>query len=117
MEALILPAASLVSVALLLGWCAGASRAGTLERNALIGIRTRATMASDAAWAAGHHAAEPALRAAAWACGAAGLVGTVLAIVGTWLAGVAVGAGYGALLVMLVLATARASRAARATSS
>jgi SdpI/YhfL family protein len=37
---------------------------GDLERNAAMGIRTRATMSSDAAWRAGHRAAVPWLHAA-----------------------------------------------------
>lgn len=117
MEALVLPAASLVSLGLLLGWACRTSRTGTLERNGLVGIRTRATMASDAAWDAGHRAAAPALGAAAWACGVSGLAGTVLAIVGSWLAGVAVVGGYLVLTATMVVATVRAGRAARAASS
>lgn len=35
-------------------------------RNSLYGIRTKATMASDAAWEAGHRAAAPAVRTSAW---------------------------------------------------
>ena len=114
MEALVLPAASLVSLGLLLGWAARASRTGTLERNALVGIRTRATMASDKAWHTGHRAAAPMLGAAAWASVVTGLLGTVTAVTGSWIAAVAVSVGYGALLVMLGLATAHAGRAARA---
>lgn len=41
--------------------------AGTLSRNGLIGIRTKATMQSDAAWYAAHQAMAPTLRACAWA--------------------------------------------------
>lgn len=114
MEALVLPAASLVSLGLLLGWAARSSRTGTLERNALIGIRTRATMASDAAWDAGHRAAAPVLEVVAWASVVTGLVGTVTAIADSWLAAVTVSVGYAALFVLLGLATARANRAARA---
>ena len=117
MEALILPAASLVSVGLLLGWTAHASRTDGLERNALIGIRTRATMASDAAWHAGHRAAARPLDVAAWASAGSGVVGTVMAIAGWWIAGVVVALGYVALLALLGVATIRAGRAARAVSS
>lgn len=114
MEALILPAASLISVGLLLGWTAHASRTDGLERNALIGIRTRATMASDAAWHAGHRAAARPLDIAAWASAGSGVVGTVMAIAGWWIAGVVVALGYVALL---GVATIRAGRASRAVSS
>lgn len=41
--------------------------AGTLRRNGLVGIRTTATMQSDAAWYAAHKAIAPTLRACAWA--------------------------------------------------
>ncbi|HLR97738.1 MAG TPA: SdpI family protein [Jiangellaceae bacterium] len=41
------------------------SRAGTLRRNRAFGIKTRATLHSDHAWAHGHAAAEPWLLAAA----------------------------------------------------
>lgn len=113
-EALVLPAASLVSLGLLLGWCAQASRTGALERNALVGIRTPATMASDTAWEAGHRAAASALGAAAWTSAATGVTATVLAIAGSWVSGVVVAVGYVALVVLLVTATSRAGRAARA---
>ncbi|WP_237209335.1 SdpI family protein [Rothia nasimurium] len=41
--------------------------AGTLRRNGLVGIRTAATMQSDAAWYAAHRAIAPVLRICAWA--------------------------------------------------
>lgn len=41
--------------------------AGTLRRNGLVGIRTTATMRSDAAWYAAHRAIAPVLRICAWA--------------------------------------------------
>ncbi|WP_237185587.1 SdpI family protein [Rothia nasimurium] len=41
--------------------------AGTLRRNGLVGIRTTATMQSDAAWYAAHKAIAPVLRICAWA--------------------------------------------------
>lgn len=41
--------------------------AGTLSRNGLVGIRTAATMQSDAAWYAAHRAIAPVLRICAWA--------------------------------------------------
>lgn len=41
--------------------------AGTLSRNGLVGVRTAATMQSDAAWYAAHRAIAPVLRICAWA--------------------------------------------------
>ncbi|WP_143539214.1 SdpI family protein [Rothia nasimurium] len=56
-------------------------RAGTLSRNGLIGIRTKATMQSDAAWYAAHQAMAPTLRACAWGymAGAVIVLGLALA--------------------------------------
>lgn len=55
--------------------------AGTLRRNGLVGVRTTATMQSDAAWYAAHKAIAPTLRACAWAqfAGAAAVLALGLA--------------------------------------
>lgn len=55
---------------------------GNLERNGLIGIRTPATLQSDAAWEAGHRAAAPALRS--W--GRVEFMGSILVLVSALLA-------------------------------
>jgi hypothetical protein len=47
--------------------------AGTLRRNNIAGIRTKATLTSDDAWATGHKAAAPALRVAAGISGLTGI--------------------------------------------
>ena len=61
---------------------------GRLGRNALVGIRTRATMGSDAAWRDGHAAAVPLADLAGLAFLLGGvLVGTALLLVGTRRAG------------------------------
>ncbi len=49
--------ASLIS--LLAVWMVKAANEGSLERNQLIGIRTKATLASDGAWDVAHKAAIP----------------------------------------------------------
>ncbi|GAA4126991.1 hypothetical protein GCM10022215_37150 [Nocardioides fonticola] len=71
----------LLSVALVLGTVsvllARAIEADRLPRNRLVGIRTRDTLRSDAAWLAGHRAAAATLRQS----GAAALVLTALGIV------------------------------------
>lgn len=47
-------------------WMGMKSGQGTLPKNKWIGIRTPEMMASDAAWATGHKAAAPLLKAAAF---------------------------------------------------
>lgn len=59
------PALGLLLIALLVGTLDTTVRRGALTRNTSLGIRTSATLASDAAWAAGHRAASPYTRAAA----------------------------------------------------
>lgn len=61
----------------LASWMVKATQNGTLERNELVGIRTKATLASDEGWKAGHEAAIPALKAA----NITGLVGSVAAVI------------------------------------
>lgn len=60
-------------------------RAGSSDRskpNSISGIRTAATMASPAAWRAGHRAALPAARAASAWCAGAAVLGLVLLVPG-----------------------------------
>lgn len=58
----------------------GAIKKGSLERNGAIGIRTKATLMSDAAWSEGHKAAIPYLNAVA-ITGFMGALFSVLAFV------------------------------------
>ncbi|MCA1185304.1 MULTISPECIES: SdpI family protein [unclassified Saccharopolyspora] len=96
------------------------SSRGTLRRNHFVGIRTRATQASDAAWAAGHRAAEPRLLQAARTGYAAGLLTAVITIAHVQgvlplpVALVAPNAGLVLLLVFALHGTVLANRAARA---
>ncbi|MGW9112141.1 SdpI family protein [Microbacterium sp. NPDC055683] len=97
----------------------GPSRRGDLERNGRIGIRTRHTLASDAAWDAGHRAAVPGMVGTLACCGSAILVGVVLLIAfGDRLPDLAALAvvlgGYGAVLLSGVPTVRAANRAARA---
>ncbi|WP_329035079.1 SdpI family protein [Streptomyces sp. NBC_01725] len=95
--------------------------AGKIRRNSAIGIRTKATMSSDAAWEAGHARAAPLLAVTfvtAYALGAITvLIGLVSALADIDDAAVLV-VPLGGILVFLGLlstAAARANAAARAT--
>lgn len=59
----------LLTCAVLLWRVVDGAAAGTLARDGNIGIRTRATNASDAAWLAGHRAAAAPARGVALVCG------------------------------------------------
>ncbi|MFC7430443.1 MULTISPECIES: SdpI family protein [unclassified Agrococcus] len=62
---------------LLLRWMAGAAASGRLGRDPIAGIRTRATLASDAAWRAAHRRADGLTRAAGWCSIGAGATALV----------------------------------------
>lgn len=98
---------------------------GDLERNRVAGMRTKATLASDQAWLAGHIAAEPdSLRAAQAMVSSsifAFVVPALLGMIGAIDAGVALIIwtallmfGVAALVVFMVRATRAANLAARA---
>lgn len=104
------------------GFCAilaSATRRGTLEPNALFGLRTKATRSSPEAWKAGHQAASTLVETTAYTC--AGFC-TLIVIVGiaashdrsyevaSW---IIVGAAYCVCATMLTAAGIRADRAAR----
>ncbi len=113
MSASIIPAVSLGLVAALLSWLAHASERGQLGRNGAVGIRTSATMRSDAAWDAGHRAAASLTRWSAWSSWLGCIGAITLASMNhpwVWLPLVA---GYLAMFTLLMAATTRANRAAR----
>ncbi|WP_044032670.1 SdpI family protein [Corynebacterium ulcerans] len=58
-----------------------ATASGSLVRNNLIGIRTYATLSSDAAWITGHKAAMPYVRYSAYV----GILGAVVSLVALYL--------------------------------
>ncbi len=94
---------------------------GSIERNSVTGIRTKATQSSDDAWRAGHVAAAPWLSASAVIAGGSGVVTLMLAIalLATGRENPAVLAvpivGVVVMLGLLVLSTVKANAAARAT--
>lgn len=112
-------AGGLIVIAVVCGAMSAMIASGALTRNGLVGIRTRATRRSDAAWSAGHEAARPAVRVTTVVSAAAALA-TVL--VGIGLSGspsaddatLVVGlSGYAVVLAVLGYACVQADRAAR----
>jgi uncharacterized membrane protein len=114
------PAFALLLLAGVLQLVRTATASGRLERNGLVGIRTRATRRSDAAWDAGHLAAGPWLLAAAVTGCTAGLAALALAAAAAATARSGAVAlvvallGNGAVLVLVAAAARTADRAARA---
>ena len=94
---------------------------GAISRNSAIGIRTKATMASDRAWEAGHAAAGPMLTATCLTAYTAGVLTVAIGLastlgdVGKAVAIVVPLCGVGAVLTLLSTAAIKANSAARAT--
>lgn len=94
-------------------------RNGELPRNRAVGIKTRATLASDQAWEAGHRAALPWMLRLGWTC-----LGVALVLVTVLLVGVQEVPAlilFGVVMVVLLLfsvpLTIVSNRAARAAES
>ena len=110
----------LVVLAGLLVVMARAVHSGGLERNGLMGVRTKATMHCDECWRLAHRAAEPGLRRAGWVAAVAAVVCVVLAVVssgrswGEAATVTAFGVSYVAVVGVLLHAAVVAGRAARA---
>ncbi|MTB87881.1 SdpI family protein [Aeromicrobium senzhongii] len=105
----------MLATAALLWWMARAAAGGRLRRNAIAGIRTASTMASDEAWLAAHRRAERPTLAAA---GVAFLVGLAPALpVGDDALFAVVMVGSVAILALVVHGAVVGGRAARATST
>ncbi|MFE4466568.1 SdpI family protein [Oerskovia sp. NPDC056781] len=68
----------IVVVALVVAWLAWLGATDRMTRNGLIGIRTPATQASDAAWIAGHRAALKVVLPGAALVAALAVVGSVM---------------------------------------
>jgi hypothetical protein len=93
-----------------------AAARGELARNGMMGIRTRATRSSDAAWEAGHQAASRPMYWCAVACAVSLVVVLGVAVAGGSDGGVLLTAGVGGAVVMalLLFAVRQANGAARA---
>lgn len=104
----------LLIITLVAGFLAPMARDRKLARNAAIGIRTRHTLASDDAWLAGHQQAAPLVAAASWAGWAALAIAAVLGALGQLaLSFAATGAGYLAVITLLIVSASHANKAAR----
>lgn len=96
---------------------------GSFDRNSAVGIRTRATRSSDAAWTAGHQAASPLLMATALTGYAVGLISLLVAIgcMATDTQGAApliiALSGDAVVIALLAFATSKANRAARGVAT
>ncbi|WP_344101775.1 SdpI family protein [Nocardiopsis rhodophaea] len=117
--ALLCSALGLVAIAGLAHYIRNAAARGSLDRNSAIGLRTRITKSSDAAWVEGHRAAAPWLMSCAFTGYFIGLltVGAAIIAVPTGFVGPALlalpAAGFAAAVVILVAATAIANRRGR----
>ena len=110
----LLIACNLLVAAVIVGttWAAATGRLGL---NVAVGIRTPATMRSDAAWLAGHRAAWPVARAAGRVVALLAVVATVLLLIGHPVAAMACGmAGLLLVLVAAIPIARSAGAAARA---
>lgn len=88
---------------------------GRLRRNALAGIRTGSTLASDGAWLAGHKAARPMSDVAGAAFALTGVAVALATRADALVAAALIGSGVGTVL--LLVATRQAGRAARASGT
>jgi uncharacterized membrane protein len=71
----------LFTLGLLVQYLKNQVTSGGIQRNSAVGIRTKATMASDAAWEKGHAASAPMLTATFLTAYAAGAISVVLGVV------------------------------------
>ncbi|MEL7156237.1 MAG: SdpI family protein [Actinomycetota bacterium] len=106
-----------VAAGLLLVGIGRRSSRGILGRNHLVGIRTRTTLASDEAWAAGHRAGGPLTVAGGWAYVATGLALVPAGAFPGWVAVAVIITGTAVLLGCCVGAVVVANRAARKEST
>lgn len=109
--------AGLLTITVVATVLAPSMRDGRLARNTAIGIKTRHTLASDAAWLLGHAAGAPALKTAALSGWVALLAGAVLCLLQLpgW-AFAATGLGYVAAICLVLLSARRANVSAKSAA-
>lgn len=116
-------AVGLLLIAVLAQLTVRAVTAGTLPVNGLLGLRTPATKRTQAAWGAGHRAAEPGLRVLVLVTVAAAVLPLPLAVGlghrsdrAATATEIALGLGYAAVIGLLLVVAGIADRAARVMS-
>ena len=114
-------AAGLLLIAVFAQLIVWAVTAGNLPVNGLLGLRTPATKRTQAAWDAGHRAAEPGLRVLVLVTVAAAVLPLPFAVGLGYRSdraatAITLGLGYAAVIGLLLVVAATADRAARITS-
>ena len=113
----------LIFLSLIIHFVRNETVSGKLDRNAAIGIRTKATRSSDSAWLAGHRAAGPWLLVTAITGYVAGLTAIVISVTLMVAGGenpatmIVPLAGYVAVVVLLITAASKADSSAKSTST
>lgn len=111
----LIPAIAFFLVTVLLCGFIPAFRSGMVGRNHTVGIRTRATLRSEAAWVAGHRAVVPYLVASAIIAGLAGIAVLLGSLQGgdpLWLNVVTL-SGWLLIMITVLIGARAAQRAAR----
>ncbi|MGO1436611.1 MAG: SdpI family protein [Candidatus Corynebacterium faecigallinarum] len=114
LAAVAFPAIMAVVVAVVVSSVTKAAGRGDLPRDGSVGIRTKATKLSDAAWTAGHRAAVPRARTVSLLTSAVALVIIVLGMVvdATWVMAVGI-VPFGVVIIGIIPVVQTANAAAR----
>lgn len=112
------PAVMAVVLSMVFSQVTKAAARGDLPRSGAVGIRTRATKASDGAWAAGHEAAAPVARTVTLGVSVLAAVIIILSFIfeGAWVTALGV-VPFVIVLVSIIPVVGTANRAARAAAA